>query len=454
MSRYLALAFLVTLAGVPGVRAAESTKLASPPPVDREATTPAAHPMSNIYDLFDNSLVRPATRVLDVARLARKVSRHPREAANVDAEDQVRLPSTWWQPRLGFRAVTVEQMLTGPGPGTGPAPGKWKVTKTKDQGVTLGFQIEDSRGDTYVVKFDHEGFPELGSSALAIGSRLFWAAGYNVPDDAVASFAFEDLAIAKDAMWVDSKHRKHPVTPEYLKKLLARVERQKDGRYRCGTSRFLSGKPLGPFQYQGRRRDDPEDRIPHELRRELRGLWVMCAWTNHSDARAPNSHDSYVSEHGRSFVRHHLIDFGSILGAGPIGKPFATGTEYYMDFGVATHQVLTAGLRPFRWEAMTDPRMPSVGCIESEEFDPESWRTEYPNPAFDERTERDVRWGARIIAGFTDEHIRAAVAGAKYSDPRAAAYVTQVLIERRDKIVSRWLDPRPSPYVPGEVVSR
>jgi hypothetical protein len=90
--------------------------------------------------MFDNSLVRPATRMLDIALIARKISGHPREAADVDEQDQVRQPSTWWQPRIGFRPVTVEQMLKGPGPGTGPAPGRWTVSHGKDRGVTPGFQ--------------------------------------------------------------------------------------------------------------------------------------------------------------------------------------------------------------------------------------------------------------------------------------------------------------------------
>ena len=83
--------------------------------------------------------------------------------------------------------------------------------------------------------------------------------------------------------------------------------------------------------------------------------------------------------------------------------------------------------------------MPSVGFVESNTFDPSTWRPDYPNPAFDDRTERDVRWGARIVAGFTDEHIRAAVTAAHYTDPRAAEYVIRILIERRDKLVRRWL---------------
>jgi hypothetical protein len=102
---------------------------------------------------------------------------------------------------------------------------------------------------------------------------------------------------------------------------------------------------------------------------------------------------------------------------------------------------LTLGLKPPRWEPAIDPGIPSVGFVDSEIFDPGDWRPFLPNPAFDERTERDIRWGAGIVAAFTDDLIRAAVAQGKYSDPRAAEYLVRVLQERRDKIAKRWLPP-------------
>ncbi len=453
MSRSIAgvmLAVLLAGTGAAGAiaRAADTTKEHATAPGAAAARDsgsarhagPEPHPYSYAYDILDNSFVRPATRVLDVALLARKLTGNLREAANIDDQDQVRLPSTWWQPRLGFRPVTVAQMLTGPGPGTGPAPGKWTVTKAKDQGVTPGFQIEDSHGDKFLLKFDPVGWPDLASGAAVIGSRLMWAAGYNVPDDAIGQFRPEDLEIKRGATYTDANRRKQPINDAYIQQLLARVARQQDGSYRCIASRMLDGKPLGPFEYHGRQRDDPEDRIPHELRRELRGLWTVCAWLNHADSRGPNTLDMWVTDHGRSFVRHNLIDFSAILGAGATGKrAYATGTEYYVDFGVMRRELTTLGLRPFAWESSVDPNMKAVGFVESATFDPVGWRPDYPNPAFDARTERDIRWGARIVAGFTDDHIRAAVDAAKYSDPRAAAYITRVLIERRDKLVRRWL---------------
>jgi hypothetical protein len=383
--------------------------------------------------------------MLDVARIARKVSGHPREAANVDEHDQVRQPSTWWQPRIGFRPVTIDQMLTGPGPGTGPAPGRWTVSKGKDQGVTPGFQVKDSKGDKFLIKFNPPGFPDLANQVGVIGSRLLWAAGYNVTDESVSSFRLEDLDVASDATYTDARGTKRPFTREYLEQVLTRADRRADGSYACLASRFLEGKPLGPYEYRGRRRDDPEDLIPHELHRELRGLWTICAWLNHADSRGPNSLDMWVTENGRSFVRHYLIDYNAILGAGAKGgRAYQTGSEYTVDFQVMATHLARLGLAPFPWERSVDPQMPSVGFVESEVFDPASWRPDFPNPAFDDRTERDIRWGARIVAGFTDEHIRAAVASAHYTDPRAAEYITRVLIERRDKLVQHWLGTKPA----------
>jgi hypothetical protein len=422
----------------PGEKQPPAQEASSKP--EKGPSGPKPHAYSYYYDILNHDVVRPMTRVLDPALLVRKVTGNPREAANVDADDQVRLPSTWWQPRLGFRSVTVPQMMNGPGPGRGPAPGKWIVTKGKSQGVTPGFQIKDSKGDKFIIKFDPPQYPELCTSCDVIGSYLFWAAGYNVPENTIETFARDDLEIADDATYTNRFGQKHRMTDEYLEKILASVAVRKDGRFRCTASRYIDGKPIGPFQYAGRRSEDPEDRVPHELRRELRGLWVMCAFTNHADSRGPNTLDSWVTAGGRSFVRHYLIDFSAILGAGPFGpRALVTGTEYYADYGVMARQTATAGLAKFAWENAVDPNIPSVGRVESAQFDPEGWRPDYPNPAFDERTDRDARWGARIVAAFTDEHIRAAVAAAQYSDPRAAEYVTRVLIERRDKIARRWL---------------
>ena len=428
MSRlgFAALALTAVVAGHAGPAAAGAT------------AKPRSNTLSYYYDGFEQSFVRPITRATDAALLVRKLAGNRREAANVDEHDQVRLPSTWWQPRLGFRPVTPEQMMLGPGSG-GPAPGKLTVIKMKTQGVTPGFQILDADSQKFAVKFDPPDYPEMATAADVITCYLYWAAGYNAPENSILQFRREDLKISSKATYEDARGRKHPITEADVDRILARVHRGADGTFRAVASRFLPPK-LGEWEYNGRRRDDPEDLIPHQHRRDVRGLWTLYAWTNNTDCSARNTYDAWVTENGRSFVRHYLIDFSGAMGSASIGpQSYRGGFEYLMDFSVAAGAIGTLGLKPPPWEHVVDPKLTSVGFIESRAFDPVSWRPFLPNPAFDERTDRDVRWGARIVAAFTDDHIRTAVAAGKFSDPRAAEYLTRVLIERRDKIARRWV---------------
>src|SRR4051812_48335613 len=82
---------------------------------DAGSQPPKPRGVSGLYDTFDNSFVRPATRAFDPALGVRTLAHRRREAVNVDADDQVRLPSTWWQPRIGWKPVSVDRMLHGPG---------------------------------------------------------------------------------------------------------------------------------------------------------------------------------------------------------------------------------------------------------------------------------------------------------------------------------------------------
>ena len=261
----------------------------------------------------------------------------------------------------------------------------------------------------------------MATGADAVGACLYWAAGYNVADNAVYMFTAEDLELSKKATLVDAKGKRRPMDRDDLMLLLKRVPRGPDGRYRSLASRLLPGRPLGPFEYEGRRRDDPEDLIPHQHRRELRGLWAMAAWTNHVDVRGPNSLDMWTTENGRSFVRHYLIDFGSCLGSAATAKrePLA-GTEYFLDYRVMGGQMATLGLRPFAWESAVDPDLPSIGFIDSDTFNPGNWRRSIPIPLSTSAPSGTSAGAPASSPAFTDEHIRAAVARGQYSDPRAA----------------------------------
>ena len=406
-----------------------------------EPTEPKPTKISYYYDALDQGVVRPLTRVTNPALWVRELSGNRREAANADEQDRVRLPSTWWQPRVGFRPVAVEHVRLGPGPGRGPKRDRiWRVTGLKTQGVSPGIRIKDSEGETFQLKFDPPEWPEMSSGADVVASHLFWAAGYNVPDNTIVNFTRDDLELGKDATYSDPKGGKSPITWGVVDKILARVPRAPDSTYRAVASRFLKGKPLGEWEYRGRRADDAEDLVPHQHRREVRGLYAIAAWINHTDCSARNTLDMWVTDGGRSFVRHHLIDFSGCLGSASIDRQsYANGLEHFVDYGTVANSLVTLGLKPFRWESTVDPHLAAVGFFESSAFRPENWKPFLGNPAFDERTERDVVWGARIVAAFSDEHIRAAVALGRYSDPRAEEYIARTLIERRDKIVRELL---------------
>ena len=83
------------------------------------------------------------------------------------------------------------------------------------------------------------------------------------------------------------------------------------------------------------------------------------------------------------------------------------------------------------------PDDPSIGNIEADLFDPATWRTEYPNPAFKQMDAADAFWAASIVSRFTDTMIRAVVEDARLTNSDAARYLAEVIIKRRDKTV-RW----------------
>ena len=411
------------------------------PAVRDSMPMPKAKGISYTYDELEQGVARPIARSLDPSRLVRNLSGRHREAANLDATDRVRLPSTWWQPRVGYKDVSIDAMTSGPGPGTGPAPGPWTIVKAKTEGVSKGFEMKDSEGHRFAVKFDLETAPELASAADVICSHLFWAAGYNVPDNTIAWFRREDLTIGHGAK-IKAAGREIPITDAYVDDLLKGVQREDDGRYRVIASRYLDGRPIGEWRFSGRRKDDAEDGVPHELRRELRGLWVIAAWLNHTDCSARNTLDMYVKDGGRSFVRHHLIDFSGCLGSASIGpQPLRAGHEYFVDWGAGARATASLALPKARWEDTVDPQLRGVGIVDAATFDPEHWKPYIPNPAFDDRTLRDVKWGARIVAAFPDDLIEKAVEMGRLSDPRASAYLVRVIEERRDAIARTWLTP-------------
>lgn len=395
-------------------------------PAPRHVAQALRRKVSDYYDFFQNTFAPPGEKHLPGKPI-------PAQAVNTLGEP---MEGAWYTRRHYYKPMSVEELVRGAGDSDAPSmAGKWTVVKAKSEGVTPGFEFIDSNKRRYVLKFDPLAYPEIATAPDVLVSKFFYALGYWVPENYIVYFTRDQLVLGPDVELMDAKGKVRKMTDRDITELLIRVPRDRQGRYRGGASLFLKGKPLGPYKYYGTRRDDPNDTVRHEHRRDLRGLSVFCAWLGHDDSRSINSLDMLVEEGGISFIRHHLIDFGSTLGSASYGPNSPrSGFEYLFEWKPAIRQFLTLGLIPPRWALAHYSKLPSVGRFEGDKFDAEGWVAEYPNPAFSNRLPDDGFWAAKQVMAFSDEEIRAVVKTGQYSDPAAEKWIADTLIKRRDKI--------------------
>jgi hypothetical protein len=453
-SRFITAPLLVACLLAPSVAAAEEAKLVDAPivwhdndrvpfekiPLEREPSIPK--------DQFTQTVIRPLQRNTRFSNLVRRVGTmfggdHVMPAANINALGEVP-NSTWFTNRIGLFPVSLEDAARGPGEGDGPdTSGAWTVVSGKTEGVTPGFNIKDPKGDTYLIKFDPQGYPGLTTIPGEIVARIFYAAGYNVPEDAVVTFRRERLVLGEDASIRDEEGKRKMVESD-LDQILERVEQVSPGVYLAISSKFLEGKPIGPFDYKGRRQDDPNDHIRHEQRRELRGLRVFCAWLHHFDTKQHNSLDTFVKVDGeKGYVRHHLIDFASTLGAGANGPKAKYGREYGVDLPQIFGRMFAVGLKEDDWRIIEEQYPPKdlvkhVGFYDTERFHPKGFKPLLPNTSFASMTDEDGYWAAKIISAFTDAHLAAIGDIPLAPSQEAVQYLITQLAERRDIIAHEW----------------
>lgn len=395
-----------------------------PPPVNVENAR--RRKVNDLYDLLSHSLGQPGERHIK-GELIR--------ARSTNTLDEVP-DSPWFTNRIGTRPMTVADLIALNADSAPPAPGVWTVIGGKTEGISPGFQIRDSKGEEFFLKFDPLANPGLTTAAEVIGSYFFQALGYNVPVNHLVSFDPQQLRIDKTARTRGQTGKLRPLSMMDIRDALAGVPRLKDGRIRGVASHRISGEDIGGFRFSGTRSDDPNDVVRHEHRRELRALHVFCAWLNHNDSRAINTLDSIVEENGRRFIRHYLIDFGSTLGSASVSPDTARdGNEYFYQFKPAFAQIVTLGAFVPRWARAKYLHSEAVGTIlDWEQFDPEQWKPNYPNPAFRNRLPDDNFWAAKKVMAFSNEHIRAIVRMGQYSDPADEELLVRSLVGRRDRI--------------------
>jgi len=364
-----------------------------------------------------------------------------RRAKGISSIDEV--PDSTWFTNRG--PLTPDQVRTGPVTVDSPELHfPWTVKSNKYGGATAGFIITDARGIKYQLKLDDPNFPEVMTGADVVSARLMWAVGYNVPEDSIVYFRKQDLRLAPDAVTKDrfGGEQSH-LSERGFEKELAKAAHTRDGRYRATASRWLDGKAVGDPGSHGTRKDDPNDRIPRELRRDHRGLFVFYAWIDMVDVWPGNFLDMWIADPTdprRHYLKHYMLDFDSSLGAmGSVWYDMRRSYTYRLDWTSFSSSLFTLGIYVPEWERRKMVSIPGVATLfTAVGFDPPNWHNDLPYLPFQEKDPVDAFWAAKIVARFTREQIHAAVEAGRYSDPRATEYITDTLYARARESVRYW----------------
>ncbi len=398
------------------------------------------------WDGMDNSIFRPLVEVFAVDPGG--------EAVNANSFDEV-ADSAWFTNRIGARELSLDEIKAGACTpeelldGEKEADGAWLIDKGKVNGASLGFRVNIPGKGKFLFKTDPKGQPERATAASVIGAAAYDAAGFFSSCEQVVYFKPSVLKLKPGLRFKNNSGIERAFDQKMLQATLAEASKRGE-LVRMQASAWLPGQLIGPFRYEGTRSDDPNDAIPHEDRRELRGGRLLAAWIHHFDAREQNSMDSWIADAGKKgppdsspgYVRHYYLDTSDSLGSewDWDGISRRLGHSYLLDWGDIGRDFVTLGIATRPWERVQrTPGREKFGYFDVATFEPEKWLNEYPNPAFSRMTERDGAWMARILARFTPDRVAALVEMGRFSEPGDTAYITQVLDARLAKIMARYL---------------
>lgn len=317
------------------------------------------------------------------------------ESVDIDNYDEV-ADSTWFTNRIG-RTSKFENIFKTP-PSLN---GKWTVAAVTPAKDVSEFVIRDSRKNNYVIKIDRD--PEwLVSGGEMLGALILSASGYNVTENYVLEF---------NSSILDTK-----ILPP--------------GKYRALAVRVPPGVQLGSFEIQGKRRDDPNDRIAHEYRRELCGLRVFASLLNNKSFSTQNTLDIYHN----GYVTHYLSNLSGSLA--DMRSEFLTGST---ENDASTIDALFSfGFYNPYWTSADEAKTTYKGVLSSEKFNPKKWSPDRQNIAFRYMSYRDAFWAAKILKKFTNEDIRTIVVMSGYKDKNTSDRITSEITIRWAKIMSYW----------------
>ena len=420
---------------------------------------PKPYRSSLYWDGADSLIFRPLSEAFGVTTSG--------EAVDVNSLDEVP-DNAWFTNRI--ESVTIADLEQGGcavpqilDPEAAPD-GSWLIDQGKLEGSTPGFRVVVPGRGKYMIKIESlDDEPERQSAGAVIGASIFHAAGYNT--------ACEQLLYVRPSLFrlkpgLESHANFQPVKPfdqRALDALFAKAPKR-NGRVRVSASAWIPGYPIGPFRWEGTRADDPNDVVPHQDRRELRGMRVIAAWIDRTDAREANSMDTWFAddpkrgkESSPGHVVHYQLDLSEAFGGDwPWAPPeiqSRIGMSYLIDWGDIAASFFSLGIPVRPWERIAPVRGHEIfGYYELGSFDPDGWKNEYPNAAFSRMTEHDAAWMARILARFTPKMVHALAVMSQFTDPAQTAYLERVMSGRLDRILARYLL-RLSPIADLRVVS-
>jgi hypothetical protein len=421
----------------------------SPTPKDPHnvSCAPDVYVSPLIWDGTDNMVFRPLSEALGVV--------HHGEAVNANSLDEV-ADSSWFTNRIGTHPMSIEEVVRGAcNPALildpeGSADGTWLIDHGKTDGSSPGFRVNIPGKGKYLFKGEPADQPEHPSAASVIGAAVYEAVGFNTSCEQIVYFRPSLLKLAPGLTHKGNFGADEPFDQKVVDKILGDSPHL-GGLVRMQASAWLPGYLLGPFGYTGTRPDDPNDIIPHDDRRELRGGRLLAAWLDHFDAREQNSMDSWIAESREGKVKpdaspghvvHYYLDTSDCLGSEWAWEVVTRrlGYSYLADWGDMARDLVTLGIPTRPWDRVRrEPGMETFAFFNVKDFEPYHWKNEYPNAAFSRMTERDGAWMARILAHFTPEMVEALGRAGKFSDSRKTTYLTSVLQGRLDRILERYL---------------
>jgi hypothetical protein len=403
---------------------------------------PAEYQSPIVWDGADNLVFRPLAEVW--------AFRAATEAANANSLDEV-ADSSWFTNRLGVRPVPIDELTRGACRAEefldpdADADGSWVIDAGKGNGSSPGFRAS-IHGRRYLFKVDSDS-PERPSAASTIGAAVYQAVGFNTSCEQIVYLRPTLLSLKPGLTTKGNFSGERPFDHAALDRILA-VAPRRNGRLRFQVSAWLPGKTLGPFRYRGMRDDDPNDAVPHDERRELRGGRVLAAWLDHFDAREQNSMDVWISDRkdapdsSPGHVVHYYLDTSDCLGSAWDWEQITRrlGYSYVVDWADIGRDFVTLGIPSRPWDRVQRVQgHEKFNYFDVANFEPQDWKNEYANPAFDRMTERDAAWMARILSRLSPEMVRALAQMGQFEHADDATFLAEVLEGRLRKILERYL---------------